>query len=160
MKPILMAMIPVSFLALAAPAAAGEVAAGDVQYQDGAVAASLSGAAGDADAGKKVMTTRGLGNCVACHQVDALNSVGFHGTVGPTLNGVGSRYTEEQLRGIVANAKMTFDGSMMPSFYKKSGYIRPGDAYTGKAAKEEDLNTLLSAQQIEDVVAFLKTLKE
>lgn len=160
MKPILMAMIPVSFLALAAPVVAGEVAPGDVQFQDGAVTASLSGAAGDADSGKKVMTTRSMGNCVACHQVDALSSAGFHGTVGPSLNGAGSRYTEEQLRGIVANAKMTFDGSMMPSFYKKTGYIRPGDAYTGKAAKEADLSTLLTAQQIEDVVAFLKTLKE
>ena len=160
MKPLLMAMIPVSFLALATPVVSGEVAAGDVKYADGAVAESLTGVAGDADAGKKVMSTKSMGNCIACHEVDALKSASFHGTVGPSLNGVGSRYEEAQLRGIVANAKMMFDGSMMPSFYKKTGYIRPGDAYTGKGAAEADLSTLLTAQQIEDVVAFLKTLKE
>ena len=91
---------------------------------------------------------------------DALSSAAFHGNVGPSLNGTASRWTEAQLRGIVADSKKTFDGSMMPSFYKKSGYIRPGNAYTGKAPAEADLSTLLTAQQIEDVVAFLKTLKE
>jgi len=160
MKPLLMAMIPVSFLALATPVVSGEVAAGDVKYADGAVAESLTGVAGDAEAGAKVMTTRGLGNCVACHMVSALPKAAFQGNIGPSLDGVASRHDEAQLRGIVANAKMTFDGSMMPSFYKKSGYIRPGNAYTGKAAAEADLSTLLTAQQIEDVVAFLKTLKE
>ena len=54
---------------------------------------------------------------------------------------------------------MMFDGTMMPSFYKTSGFVRPGDAYTGKAAPA-DLPPLLTAQQIEDVVAFLMTLKE
>ncbi len=68
------------------------------------------------------------------------------------------RWNEAQLRGIVANAKKTFDGTIMPSFYKTSGFIRPGDGYTGKAA-EETLSPMLSAQQIEDVVAFLMTLK-
>ena len=66
---------------------------------------------------------------------------------------------EAQLRGIVANAKMTFKDSFMPAFYKTDGFIRPGDGFTGKAAKGE-LPPILSAQQIEDVVAYLKTLKE
>lgn len=47
----------------------------------------------------------------------------------------------------------------MPAFYKTSGFIRPGNGYTGKAAKEEDLSPILTAQEIEDVVAFLLTLK-
>ena len=51
------------------------------------------------------------------------------------------------------------DGTFMPAFYKTTGFIRPGDAYTGKAAPE-DLPPILSAQQIEDVVAYLLTLKE
>jgi sulfur-oxidizing protein SoxX len=51
-----------------------------------------------------------------------------------------------------------FEGSMMPSFYKVDGFIRPGDDYTGDAAKE--IKPILTAQQIEDVVAFLATLKE
>lgn len=159
MKPLKLAIVPVSVLAFAAAAWAGDVAPEDVKYEDGAVAASLSGAAGDPDAGKKVMTTRGLGNCIACHQVTALAASPFHGEIGPSLDGAGSRWEAAQLRGIVANAKNTFDESMMPSFYKRDGYIRPGDAFTGKAPKEA-LSTLLTAQQIEDVVAYLLTLKD
>ncbi|MDH5452562.1 MAG: c-type cytochrome, partial [Paracoccaceae bacterium] len=68
--------------------------------------------------------------------------------------------SEAELRGIVANSKMTFEDSMMPSFYKTKGYIRPGDAFTGKAAEGDELPPLLTAQQIEDVVAYLMTLKE
>ena len=55
---------------------------------------------------------------------------------------------------------MTYDGTVMPAFFKTTGYIRPGDAYTGKAAKTDPLPPLLTGQQIEDVVAYLMTLKE
>ena len=79
--------------------------------------------------------------------------------IGPALDGAGDRWSESELRGIVANAKMMFEGTMMPSFYKDTGYIRPGNAYTGKAA-DGALDPLLSAQQIEDVVAYLATLKD
>ena len=74
------------------------------------------------------------------------------------LDGVGSRWNEAELRGIVANAKQVYDGTIMPAFYKVDGFIRPGNAYTGKAA--ETIEPLLTAQQIEDVVAFLMTLKD
>ena len=106
------------------------------------------------------MVTRGLGNCIACHQVTELDEFPFHGEVGPALDGAADRWTEEELRGIVADAKKMFDGTMMPSFYKRSGYIRPGNGYSGKAATPEELSTLLSAQQVEDVVAYLMTLKD
>jgi L-cysteine S-thiosulfotransferase len=66
---------------------------------------------------------------------------------------------KNELRGIVANAKMTFDGSFMPAFYKTEGFVRPGGGYTGKAP-EGDLPPILTGQQIEDVVAYLLTLKE
>ncbi|MEZ5911441.1 MAG: sulfur oxidation c-type cytochrome SoxX [Paracoccaceae bacterium] len=146
--------------ALIASSALAETAPADVQYDSGAVAMSISDAAGNIDEGKKVMSTRSLGNCVACHAVSDMPDVAFQGNVGPALDGVGDRWSEAELRGIVSDAKMTFDGTIMPSFYKKSGYIRPGDAFTGKAAAEADLSTLLTAQQIEDVVAYLVTLKE
>ena len=125
----------------------------------GAVEASLTGVAGDAANGAKVMTNRGLGNCVACHAVTALSDAPFHGEVGPTLDGVGGYRSEAELRGILVNAKKTFEGSVMPAFYKTSGFIRPGDGYTGKAA-QGDIAPILSAQDIEDVVAFLMTLKD
>lgn len=136
------------------------VAPSDVVHDEyGAVAASLTGVPGDPEAGKEVLTTRSLGNCVACHQVSALSDVPFQGDVGPSLDGVGDRWDEAQLRGIVVNAKMTFPDTIMPAFYKTEGFIRPGDGYTGKAAPA-DLPPILSAQQVEDVVAYLMTLRE
>jgi sulfur-oxidizing protein SoxX len=145
--------------AFSASVALAEVAPEAVIYTEGAVEQSLSGAAGNAEDGKKVFSTAGLGNCVACHAAEISKDIPFPGTVGPALDGAADRWSEAQLRGIVANAKMTFDGTVMPSFYKTSGYIRPGDAYTGKAGTEP-LPPILNAQQVEDVVAYLLTFKE
>tara|TARA_R110002051_G_scaffold83650_9_gene148351 strand:+ start:31936 stop:32409 length:474 start_codon:yes stop_codon:yes gene_type:complete len=148
-----------AFIGSGAAVAAQSVLPQDVAYDDyGGIPVSLSGVTGDPVAGSDVMSQRSQGNCVACHQVSELTAA-FQGNVGPSLDGAGDRWDEAQLRGIVANAKITFPDSIMPSFYKVSGYIRPGNAYTGKAAGDE-LTSLLSAQQIEDVVAFLATLKE
>ena len=56
------------------------------------------------------MAIRALGNCVACHAVSRMSDVPFQGEVGPSLDGAADRWDEAQLRGIVANAKMIFDG--------------------------------------------------
>lgn len=143
---------------VAGAAFAEEIKPADVAFSDGAVEVSLSGMPGDPAKAPEIMD-KGAGNCIACHEVTALNDIPFHGEVGPTLDGAGSRWSEAELRGIVANAKMTFEGSMMPAFYKTDGFNRPGDEYTGDAAKGE-LAPLLTAQQVEDVVAFLMTLKD
>ncbi|WP_425053307.1 sulfur oxidation c-type cytochrome SoxX [Psychromarinibacter sp. S121] len=143
---------------LAGAALAGPPAPSDVVYEDGAVAMSLTGVPGDPENGRSIMN-KGAGNCIACHEVTALADLPFHGEIGPMLDGAADRWTEAELRGIVANAKVMFPESMMPSFYRTDGYIRPGDAYTGKAAPTP-LEPLLTAQEIEDVVAFLMTLKE
>ena len=137
---------------------AAEVAPMDVVYEDGQVASSLSGAAGNAEEGAVIMN-KGAGNCIACHQVSALDHLPFHGEIGPTLDGAADRWTEAELRGLVANAKNWFPDTMMPAFYKTDGFTRLGNAYSGKA-HEGDVAPLLTAQQIEDVVAFLMTLKE
>ena len=149
-------------LALSAGMATAQdaTAPSDVSYDEyGSVAESLTGQGGDAAAGVEVVSQRSLGNCVACHQISALPDVPFQGEVGPSLDGVADRWQEADLRGIVANAKMTFPGTIMPAFYKNEGYVRPGNAFTGKAA-EGELDPLLTAQQVEDVVAYLMTLKE
>ncbi|MBE1284120.1 MAG: sulfur oxidation c-type cytochrome SoxX [Rhodobacteraceae bacterium] len=141
-------------------ALAGEVAPKEVAYnEDGAIEASLTGVAGDAANGALIVGNKSKGNCVACHEITALADVPFHGEVGPMLDGAGERWSEAELRGLIANAKMTFEGTVMPAFYKVDGFIRPGDAYTGKAG-QEPLPPILTAQEIEDVVAFLATLKE
>jgi sulfur-oxidizing protein SoxX len=148
--------------ALAASAAGADVVAPiDVVYDEyGGVAASLTGQPGDAAEGRKVFSTRSMGNCVSCHTVtEMIEDVQWHGNVGPSLDGVADRWTEADIRGIVINAKNVYDGTIMPAFYKTSGFIRPGDAFTMKPA-EEPLPPLLSPEQIEDVVAYLMTLKE
>ncbi|MEJ2028252.1 MAG: sulfur oxidation c-type cytochrome SoxX [Limibacillus sp.] len=147
-------------MASAGFAGAGEVAPADVSYEDGAVAQSLTGVAGDPAAGREIVGNKSLGNCVACHAATDLADVPFHGEIGPMLDGAGDRWSAAELRGIVANAKVMFEDSMMPSFYRVDGFTRPGDAYTGKAADPATFGPLLTAQQVEDVVASLQTLKE
>lgn len=142
---------------------AGAVPPTEVEYSEyGEVATPLTGAegSGDAERGFEVFSQRSQGNCVACHAVSQYPDVAFQGEVGPPLSGVGGYRSAEELRGIVADAKKTFPETVMPSFYKTTGFIRPGDGYTGKAAEEGSLEPILSAQQIEDVVAFLLTLQD
>jgi len=158
MKPLITTALAV--LMASAAATAGEVAPKEVPFGEyGAVETSLTGKPGDPENGAVVMKTKSIGNCISCHEVSALKDAPFHGEIGPMLDGAGDRWSEAQLRGLVANAKKTFPGTMMPAYYKTSGYVRPGDAFTGKAA-EEPLPPLLTAQQVEDVVAFLLTLKQ
>lgn len=150
----------VASVGFAAAAHAADVAPGDVAYDEyGAVEQSLTGTPGNPEEGAKTVGSKKLGNCIACHQVSALPDIPFQGEIGPMLDGAGDRWTEAELRGIVANAKMLFEGTMMPAFYKDSGYIRAGKGYTGKAA-DDTLGPILAAQQIEDVVAYLATLKD
>lgn len=144
--------------AIGGPALAAETAPMDVVYEDGAIAQSLSGGAGNVEDGA-VLMNKGAGNCIACHQVTALDHLPFHGDIGPSLDGAADRWTEGELRGIVANAKNWFPDTMMPAFYRTDGFTRIGNAYSGKAL-EGDVAPLLTAQEIENVVAFLMTLKE
>lgn len=150
------------FAGLAVAGIAGaEVAPGDVVWTDGvAVAESLTGAPGNAETGVAVVSNRAQGNCVACHQISALPNVQFQGNVGPALDGVGSRWNEAELRGILVDAKHMFPDSRMPSFYRTEGFIRPGDGFTARAANPETFGPLLNAQQIEDTLAYLMTLTE
>jgi sulfur-oxidizing protein SoxX len=148
-------------VALAATTLNADIIAPDavVSNEYGDVAMSLTGVPGNVERGREVMFTRGLGNCIACHQVTDLDEHAFHGEVGPSLDGVGARWDEAALRGIIVDAKAVFPETMMPAFYRTSGFVRPGNAFTGRAA-EGALDPLLSAQDIEDVVAYLLTLTE
>ena len=139
--------------ALASFATAETVAPADVQFDEyGAVAASLTGVVGDAANGRKVFMNRKKGNCLACHVNDDMSEQSFHGEVGPELNGVADRWETAELRGIVVNAKKMFDGTIMPAFYRDAGFNRTLKKFDGKA--------ILSAQEIEDLLAYISTLKE
>ena len=136
---------------LAAPAMA-ETAATDVAFVDGAVMESLTGVPGNPEEGRKVFSNRKQGNCLACHMNADMPEQSFHGEVGPPMDGVSERWTQAELRGIVTNSKEMFEGSIMPSFYRTEGFERPLEKFAGKS--------VLTAQQVEDVVAYLMTLTE
>ncbi|MBZ8132006.1 sulfur oxidation c-type cytochrome SoxX [Afifella sp. IM 167] len=112
---------------------------------------SLTGSVGDPVEGRKVFADRKLGNCLACHAVSDMSDQLFHGDVGPTLDGVANRYAPEQLRAIVVNSKEMFgDQTIMPGFYTLKVGVDVADEFQGER--------ILTAQQVEDVVAYLTTL--
>lgn len=150
-------MKKLSVLAAAAVAmtmSVGAASADMVKYTvvDGsAIPASLTGKPGDAANGKKVFVNRKQGNCLACHAVSSLSDQPFHGDIGPSLDGVAERYTEGEMRLRIVNPKVIYDGTIMPAFYRIDGMHRVMDKFKGKP--------ILTAQQVEDVIAYLKTLK-
>jgi sulfur-oxidizing protein SoxX len=147
---LVVASLAISF---GAAGAAAEIAPGDVKIKDGAFATSLTGKPGDPKAGRKWFVGRKLGNCLACHENKDTSEQQFHGEVGPPLDGVADRYNAAQLRAIVINSKQALNElTLMPAFYRTTGFHRVGKKFDGK--------TILSAQQVEDVVAYLLTLKE
>ena len=113
---------------------------------------SLTGEPGDPENGRTIAIERRLGNCLACHQVPALADVPFHGDVGPSLAGVANRYSEGELRLLVVDPKVVNPDSIMPAFHRSDGLFRVMAEFEGKP--------ILSAQQVEDVVAFLRTLED
>lgn len=123
-----------------------------VQVEDLAVEESLIGQAGDPESGRKIFANKKLGNCLACHMNTDLENQLFHGEVGPSLDGVASRWSEGQLRTIIVNAKAVFTSeTVMPGFYSLELGADVRKDLIGK--------TILSAQEVEDVVAYLVTLK-
>ncbi len=124
-----------------------------VKFADMAVSTSLTGHQGDAAKGADVFKNKKLGNCLACHVNGAMPKQQFQGNVGPSLDGVASRYSAGQLRAIVVNAKKVFGKqTVMPGFYTLDVGLHVRHDLVGK--------TILSPEQVEDVVAYLQTLKK
>lgn len=121
--------------------------------KDGMFSKSLTGAAGDPVKGRKTFANRKQGNCLACHANKDLADLPFHGEIGPSLDGVADRYEEPELRAILINSKTVLgEATIMPSFYRLKNGARTMKKFQGK--------TILTAEQVENVVAYLKTLKE
>jgi L-cysteine S-thiosulfotransferase len=116
-----------------------------------AVPESLTEAPGDAARGKAIVTSRQTGLCLLCHSAP-LPEEKFQGTIGPDLAGSGSRYSEGELRLRMVDSRRLNPDTIMPSYYRLDGLERVAPAFRGK--------TVLTAEQIEDVVAFLKTLRD
>jgi sulfur-oxidizing protein SoxX len=118
---------------------------------DYAIEEPLCGLSGDAMRGKKIVSDSHLGNCLACHQLP-IPGIEAYGTIGPPLQGIASRFTEAQIRVRIVDTRNINPMSIMPGFYRDPRLInRPGERYQG--------STFLTAQQVEDVIAYLVTLK-
>ena len=129
------------------------ISPGNIKFgENGEVELALTGVAGDAANGRKLFMNRKKGNCLACHVNSEMAEQTFHGEVGPDLDGVANRWGAAELRGILVNSKNMFEGTIMPAFYKDSGYNRILKKFDGK--------TILSAQEVEDLLAYVMTLRE
>jgi len=118
---------------------------------DDAIVAPLTGTKGDPARGRAIVGSRQVGLCLLCHP-GPFPEERMQGTIGPDLGGAGTRWSEGQLRLRVVDARRLNPDSIMPPFYRTDGLERVPAAWRGKP--------LLTAEQIEDVVAFLATLKE
>ena len=118
---------------------------------DDAIPASLSGGPGDAERGEKIVTNRQVGLCLLCHS-GPYPQERFQGTMAPDLKGAGARWNEGQLRLRIVDAARVNPQTIMPPYYRTDGLNRVAPAFRGKP--------ILSAEQIEDVVAHLMTLKD
>jgi sulfur-oxidizing protein SoxX len=121
------------------------------QVKDYAIEKPLCGLVGNAKRGKAIASDGSKGNCLACHQLP-IDGIEAYGTIGPPLEGIGNRLTEGFIRLRVVDTRQVNPMSIMPGFYRDPGLIhRPGKPYVGR--------TFLTAQQVEDVIAYLVTLK-
>ena len=110
----------------------------------------LTTIAGDATRGRAIVENRQIGMCLLCHQAPIPEQT-FQGNLAPSIVGAASRSTAAQLRLRLIDGRSLNPDSIMPSYYRVAGLTRVGDAWQSRP--------ILDAQQIEDVVAYLLTLK-
>lgn len=134
---------------LAAPAAAEPLhpysIAGD------AIAQPLTGRPGDASRGQKLIANRPASLCLLCHQAP-VPEPHAQGTLAPDLSGVGGRLSEGQIRLRIVDMAHISPSTIMPSYYRISDHARTAEPWRGRP--------VLGAEDIEDIVAFLITLRE
>jgi sulfur-oxidizing protein SoxX len=112
---------------------------------------SLTGVPGDATRGRAVVLSRQTGLCLLCHS-GPFPEERFQGDLAPDMRGAGARWSEGQLRLRIVDASRLNPSTIMPIYYRTEGFTRVAPAWRGKP--------ILSAEQIEDVVAFLQTLRD
>ncbi len=116
-----------------------------------AIPDSLTGVPGDAARGRAIVASRQTGLCLLCH-AGPIPEERFQGNLAPDLAGSGARWSEGQLRLRIVDARRLNPQTLMPAYYQADGLDRVGAAWQGQP--------VLAAQQIEDVVAFLRTLRD
>jgi sulfur-oxidizing protein SoxX len=136
--------------AFAAPARSGDSLRAYVIVGD-AIPRPLSGEPGDAARGRAIVINRQQGLCLLCHS-GPFPEVTLQGTLAPSLAGAGSRWSAGQLRLRIVDASRLNPNTIMPPYYRTDDLTRVAPSYAGKP--------ILSAEQVEDVVTFLATLRD
>jgi sulfur-oxidizing protein SoxX len=116
-----------------------------------AIPSPLTGAKGDAARGREIIVNRQVGLCLLCHS-GPFPEERFQGTIGPDLTGTARRLSEGQIRLRIVDASRVNPATIMPAYFRTEGLARVAPAFRGKP--------VLTAEQIEDVVAFLVTLRD
>jgi sulfur-oxidizing protein SoxX len=116
-----------------------------------AIPESLTGVRGDPARGRAIVVDRQKGLCLLCH-AGPFPEQRFQGNLAPDLTGVGTRWSEGQLRLKIVDSRPLNPATIMPPYYNMDGLVRVGRNWQDKP--------VLSAEQVEDVVAFLTTLTE
>ena len=124
--------------------------AGAASAEDG-IPASLTGTKGDPARGRAIVASRQIGLCLLCHS-GPFPEERFQGNLAPDLRGAGARWSEAQLRLRIVDSSRVNPSTIMPAYYRTEGLTRVARGWREKP--------VLSAAQIEDVVAFLLTLRE
>jgi L-cysteine S-thiosulfotransferase len=110
----------------------------------------LAGAAGDAARGRAIVASRATGVCLLCHSAP-IPEERFQGTLAPDLSAAGARYSAAQLRLRIVDPRLVNAATFMPAFHSTANLARVGATWQGKP--------ILTAQQVEDVVAYLASLR-
>ena len=126
-------------------------AAAAFQVVGDAIEAPLTDVAGDPERGRAVVAGRQVGTCVLCH-AGPFPEERLPATIAPDLRGVADRLSAGQIRLRLVDPRLVNPETVMPAYFSQVGLVRVGRAWQGRTA--------LTAQQIEDAVAFLMTLKE
>jgi sulfur-oxidizing protein SoxX len=137
-------------LALALPCSAGAQGLASYKIVDDGIPDSLTGMAGDPAKGRALVLDRST-TCILCHS-GPFPETRFQGDLAPDLRGSGTRWSTSQLRLRLVDASRLDPGTIMPSYYRVDGLTRVGRNFAGKP--------ILSATEIEDIVAYLATLRD
>ena len=123
----------------------------DAMLMDDAIPEPILGKQGRADIGAQIFEARESGHCVLCHQVSSSTSL-FQGNLGPNLDTVGDRLSAGQIRLRLVDYQRVRPGTVMPSYYRIKDLYQVGTDFEGQP--------ILTAQEIEDLVAYLTQLRE
>ena len=142
---IFAALAMAAALAVSPASAASAAETGDTMEQP------LTKFPGDAKRGREIVASRQTGLCLLCHS-GPFPDAHLQGNLASNLAGTGSRWSAAQLRARIVDARSVNPDSLMPAMHKIQADAGVSRAWRGKP--------VLDAQQVEDVVAFLQTLRE